>query len=198
MYDQGDMKKGQLIILASTSPWRRRLLAKSGIRVQVHSSGFRELRTHIKPAFLARYNAVGKAKEVARLYNNAIIIGVDTIGVLRGKIILKPDGRADAKRMLQSLSGRTHRVISGLCVINTATGKLMKTAVTTKVTFRVISEEELERYLDSGQWKGKAGAYAVQARAKGFVAKIEGDITNVVGVPIATLQKILDLMRAKD
>lgn len=122
---------------------------------------------------------------------NAIIIGVDTIGVLKGKVIGKPKDRAHARRMIKTLAGTTHRVISGLCVVDIASRKKIKTKEVTKVTFRKISEAELEKYLDSNHWKGKAGAYAIQGRAKGFVSKIEGDFTNVVGLPIERLKIIL-------
>lgn len=142
------------------------------------------------------HNACGKAKAVARLYKNAVVIGVDTIGVYRGKFLGKPANRGQAREMLKLLSGNTHRVISGLCLIDALTGRKIMTAVTTKVTFRKIGNRELEKYLDSGHWKGKAGSYAIQGRAKGFVKKIEGDVTNVVGLPILTLKKILQKLHA--
>lgn len=182
------MSKKQ-IILASASPWRRRLLERHGIRVKVQMSDFEEKKRHRDPRQLVLHNACGKALAVAKNNTGEIVIGVDTIGVYRNKILLKPVDRADAKRILQFLSGKTHRVITGLCVV--APLKKYATAVETKVTFRKIGPAELERYLDSGHWKGKAGAYAIQGRAKGFVKKIEGDVTNVVGLPIKTLKKIL-------
>lgn len=187
------------IILASGSPWRRRLLKRHGIKVAVQVSNFEEKRRHRDPKKLVLHNACGKAEAVAKHYKNAVIIGVDTIGVYRNKILLKPIDRADAKRILLFLSGKTHRVITGLCVIgltrkptHTSTQKKKyATTVETRVTFRKISASELERYLDSGHWKGKAGAYAIQGRAKGFVKKIEGDVTNVVGLPMKKLKNIL-------
>lgn len=187
----------QPIILASGSPWRRRLLSRHGIKCKIHVSNFEEKKIHRSGRDLVIHNACGKAHEVAKHYKNAVIIGVDTLGFYRNKIIGKPKNRTAAKQMLAMLSGKTHRVISGMCVIDTSTGKEYKTAVTTKVTFRRILPDELERYLDSGQWKGKAGAYAVQARAKSFVKKMEGDVTNVVGLPITALKKILGKIRNK-
>lgn len=179
------------IILASGSPWRKRLLKKHGISCKVHVSRFQEKIHHKNPRILVLHNACGKADTVARHYKNAVVIGVDTIGVYRGKILGKPANRKQARAMLQFLSGATHRVISGVCVIDTATGKKIMTAVTTKITFRKIGEVELEKFLDSGHWKGKAGSYAIQGRAKGFVKKIDGDVTNVVGLPVFVLKKIL-------
>lgn len=179
------------IILASGSKWRKRLLKRHGIKVKTHASAFDEVRKHISPRKVAILNACGKAREVSSFYKRGVIIGVDTIGIFRGKILGKPKNRNEAKKMLTLILGKTHRVISGLCILHIASGKKYITAVTTKVTFRKISEQELENYLDSKEWKGKAGSYAIQGRAKKFVKKIEGDITNVVGLPIGKLKKIL-------
>lgn len=184
------------IILASGSLWRKRLLKRNGISLKVHVSDFEEKIVHKSPRELALFNARGKAKSVAAHYSKGIIIGVDTIGVLGRSILLKPRDRADAARMIRALSGRRHRVISGLCVIDVKTGKRIEKAVTTYITFRPVSDEELEKYLNSNHWKGKAGAYAIQGRAKGFVEKIEGDITNVIGLPLPTLKEILKSMQA--
>ena len=169
-------------------------------------SKFKEILKHISPRHLVLHNARGKALDVARHYKNknVIIIGVDTVGVLNGKILGKPKDRAHAKRMIKMLAGTTHKVISGLCVIGVKSGRQGEWrsqrgwpgpkicgAETTKVTFRKVSEEELEKYLDSNHWKGKAGSYAIQGRAKGFVKRIEGDITNVIGIPIEKVKKML-------
>ena len=112
------------------------------------------------------------------------IIGVDTIGAHGKKILLKPKNRADARKMLLSLSGTTHYVITGLVLMNAKTGVCYSTVVKTAVTFKDVKNDELERYLNSNQWVGKAGSYAIQGRAKGFVKKIDGDTSNVVGLPI--------------
>lgn len=180
------------LILASASPWRRRLLKKHGISVHVHQSLFCERKRHAKPYQLALLNAMGKARSVARIYPRAIIIGVDTIGVLRGKILGKPKDEAHARRMLKSLSGSTHTVISGVCIIVMPGAQEVSKVVRTRVRFRHIHNNELDAYIESGHWKGKAGAYAIQGRAKGFVDRVRGDITNVVGLPIDALKKMLE------
>lgn len=141
------------------------------------------------------FNAIGKAIDIAKHYQNAVIIGVDTIGVFRGKILRKPKNREGAGRMLKQLFGNTHRVVTGLCVIDAKAKKKYSVVVTTKVTFRSVNTAELDAYLDSGQWKGKAGSYAIQGHAKKFVKKIEGDVTNVVGIPIKKLKEILDKIK---
>lgn len=179
------------VILASQSPWRKKLLARHGIFCKIQASGFCEIKSHSRPIELVRRNAIGKALAVAKHVKNATIIGVDTIGVLKGEILGKPRNREGARRMLKKLFGNTHRVITGLCVMNLY--KKFTAVVTTRVTFRKATSQELENYLDSGEWKGKAGSYAIQGRAKKFVQKIEGDVTNVVGVPIKRLKQLLSL-----
>jgi septum formation protein len=203
------------VVLASGSLWRRRLLKKKGIDCKVHVSRFeeqaepqppqsgarrgllkikcdrREQHFIIGAKKLAAHNARGKAESVAKHHKNAIVIGVDTIGVYKNQILGKPADLSAARKMLQTLCGHTHRVISGLHVIDTVSGKHHSEVCITKVTFRKFTPEELEKYLKSNHWKGKAGAYAIQGRAKGFVEEIDGDITNVIGLPIETLQKIL-------
>lgn len=187
-------KEAQSIILASRSPWRKRLLKKNGIACRIHISKFKEVLRHVSPRHLVLHNARGKALDVAQHYKNknAVIIGVDTVGVLNGKILGKPKDRAHAKRMIKMLAGTTHKVISGLCVIDAENSKQICAAEITKITFRKVSEMELEKYLDSNHWKGKAGSYAIQGRAKGFVEKIDGDITNVIGIPIEKVKRILE------
>lgn len=169
-------------------------MKKHGIPCRIHVSDFEEIFEGKTPRATVLHNAVGKADLVAKHYEgkNYIVIGVDTVGVIKNEILGKAKNRSSAKKMLLKLSGKAHKVLSGLCVINALNGKRIKTVVTTKVIFRRIGEAELEKYLNSGQWKGKAGSYAVQGRAKGFVEKIVGDITNVVGIPIETLKTMLD------
>lgn len=171
------------------------MLKKHGIDAKIHVSDFKEMVKSGRPRELVLYNARGKARDVARHYksslSNIIVIGVDTVGVLGKRILGKPKDKSDAKRMIKMLAGTAHKVISGLCVINTKTGKEISTVAVTKVFFRKISNAELEKYLKSNHWKGKAGSYAIQGRAKGFVERIEGDITNVIGVPIGVLKEIL-------
>lgn len=177
------------LILASTSLWRKRLLQKHGYRVKSCESGFKEMKGGKDPKKLVLFNARGKAMAVFEQYPTAIIVGVDTVGWFKGKVLEKPKGRREAARMLSGLFGHTHQVITGLCVIRGAQ-KIMH-AETTRVTFRKVSPLELEAYLDSGEWKGKAGSYAIQGRAKKFVEKIDGELTNVVGLPVKVLEKML-------
>ncbi len=189
------------LILASGSIWRKRLLKKHGFVVKVIVSDFDEIKKASEPAFIPFYNAFGKAatvrekilqvakasnskKEKSFQISNTWIVGVDTIGAHGKKILLKPKDKDDARKMLLSLSGTTHYVITGLVLMNAQSGACYSTVVKTAVTFKEVQKDELERYLDSNQWVGKAGSYAIQGRAKGFVKKIDGDTSNVVGLPI--------------
>lgn len=184
------------IILASGSVWRKRLLKKHGIKCRIHVSGFKELKSHRSPRYLALYNAIGKAHEVGSRYKGRfiIVIGIDTIGVLKREILSKPRNRVHAGAMLKKMSGETHRVISGVCMLNCFTGKEFRAAATTFVSFKKLNSVEIERYLRTNQWKGKAGAYAIQAAAKSFVSKIKGGTSNVVGIPVALVKNRLKRM----
>ncbi|MBP9717756.1 septum formation protein Maf [Candidatus Gracilibacteria bacterium] len=142
-----------------------------------------------EPSELVRYNAEGKAQIAALRFPDALVIGVDTIGVIGKRILTKPVDMDDARKMLKRLSGSTHEVLTGLTLIYK--GKKKSVVVRTGLKFRKVSAAEIEKYLGSGQWKGKAGAYAIQGRAKGFLDEIEGDFTNVVGLPMPTLIKML-------
>lgn len=157
-------------------------------------SDFDEIKKAREAAFIPFYNAFGKAMTVrdqllkSKMTNvqrkQTWIIGVDTIGALGRKILLKPKDKSDARKMLLTLSDTTHYVITGLVLMNAHSGENYSAVVKTGVTFKKIAKVELEKYLDSNQWVGKAGSYAVQGRAKGFVEKIEGHASNVIGLPI--------------
>jgi septum formation protein len=118
-----------------------------------------------------------------------LILGVDTIVVLGQRVYGKPADRTDAAETLRALAGRTHRVLSGVCVIEH--GQARTAAAVTKVHFNQFDERLLEWYLDSGEWQGRAGGYAIQGRGAALVAAIEGDYLNVVGLPVQTLQDLI-------
>ncbi len=189
-------------ILASTSPRRRELLAALGRPFAIIAPTVDEIPVPGEsPAGYARRAAAEKAAAVAarlppRRPNQArrIVIGCDTDVVLGTRILGKPRDAADARRMLRALSGRWHRVISGLCVLRETAGGAWRErtiVVATEVRFRRISRSEIERYVASGEPMDKAGAYAIQGGAAGMVAAIRGSYTNVVGLPLAELTAIL-------
>jgi len=180
------------IILASTSPRRIELLRGLGLNVKVVGSRVKESKFDIKnPEKLVKTLALTKAQEVARRTKEGIIIGADTIVVLKGKILGKPKDSKEAKSMLRELSGETHEVLTGLAVIDASIGKTRVDFVRTKVKFRKLSEEEIANYVATYKPFDKAGAYAIQEKAGLFVEKIDGCYFNVVGLPLARLAEIL-------
>ncbi len=185
---------GKRLILASKSPRRKLLMTQMGLKFKIHTSSFEEKSTHLTPEKLALYNATGKAREVAKKYKKEIVIGADTVVFCKDQQMNKPKNKKDAKRMLKLLSGKTHKVISAICLIDTYKNKEIKKIETTFVTMNKITEEDMENYIKSGEGEDKAGGYAIQGKGALFVEKIEGDYFNVVGLPIFLLGKLLRKM----
>ncbi|MBQ3077656.1 MAG: septum formation protein Maf [Clostridia bacterium] len=178
------------IVLASSSPRRAELLRMFDLPFEIVPPDLTEAGFYVSvPRALASVLAVGKAQIVAEEYPISIIISADTVVELDGQDLGKPRNANDARRILSRLSGRTHTVHTGLAVIYM--GEMLRDVVSTKVTFRELSEEEIEAYIASGEPEDKAGAYAIQGRASAFVEKIEGDYFAVVGLPIAKLREFL-------
>ena len=180
------------IILASASPRRVTILRDIGLSFAVDpASKYIEIHPeNHEPATLVEMNAVGKAREVANRYENAFIIGVDTIGVFEGEILEKPKDREDAKRMIQMLEGNSHEVKTAICLIDTASKKELTRIETTKISFLPLSNKEIEAYLDLDESMDKAAAYAAQGKAALFIQSFEGDYLNVVGLPVALLNQM--------
>jgi len=183
------MKK---FVLASTSPRRAGLLKQIGLKFVVDPSNHEEtLNKELPPERLAVVLSLKKARAVARRHRNAIVIAADTIGVLDGVIIGKPESAADARRILRKLSGRTHRVITGFTVIDTGSGKIATRVVETMVHFRKLTDGEIDAYVKTGEPLDKAGAYGIQERGAIFVDRIEGDYYNIIGLPLCALAEML-------
>lgn len=180
------------IILASASPRRVVLLKKIVRKFQVIPSKIRESAiTARSPAAFAVKAALAKAAAVAARHKNAIVIGADTIIVLGKKIIGKPKSKRDAVRILKSLAGRTHLVITGLAVIDAGTSKKQTHYEITRVKMKKVGAEEIRDYVNSGRPLDKAGAYGIQEIEDIFIARIAGDYDNVVGLPVRALRKLL-------
>ncbi|MBT9143036.1 MAG: Septum formation protein Maf [Dehalococcoidia bacterium] len=176
------MKK---IILASTSPRRQELLARTGLVFEVVASNYEEDMTlPLEPHELAKQLSKGKAVAVAQKYNNAIIISADTFIVFADKILGKPHTPEKAKETLTALRGNTHLVITGFTILDTASNKSISRTVETKVHFRTLTDEEIEQYIATGEPLDKAGAYGIQGMGSELVDKIEGSYSNIVGLPI--------------
>ena len=136
-----------------------------------------------------RAHASGKARSVAGEANNRPVLAVDTAVVLEGLIFGKPASAAEAEQMLEELSGKTHVVVSGLCLLTPGWEDVEHEA--TRVTFRELAPRELGTYVATGEWEGRAGGYAIQGRGAALVRSIEGDYLNVVGLPAALLIRLL-------
>ncbi len=182
------------LVLASSSPRRLALLRQAGIepdRVLAPEADEAPLRREL-PAPHALRLAVAKAEAVAaRLAGEAaFVLAADTVVACGRRILPKAEGRAQAERCLDLLSGRRHRVHGGVCVLAPG-GRRSARVVTTVVRFKRLEEAERAAYLDSGEWEGKAGGYAIQGRAAAFVPAINGSYTNVVGLPLAEVLAML-------
>lgn len=180
------------LILASASPRRLQLLSLIGIiPSQVVPADIDE--TPLKdelPLAYARRVAEGKARKVAAAHSGQIILAADTVVALGRRILGKTEDAATARRYLVRMSGRRHRVITCVCVIDAA-GKLRSKTVTTIVRFAPLTEVMIEDYIASGEWEGKAGGYAIQGRAAAFTAFISGSHSNVVGLPLYETARLL-------
>jgi septum formation protein len=177
------------LTLASTSPQRRAILEQLAIPFEVVAPSYVEDDPpDADAAELVRRHAEGKARSVHA--EGGITLGVDTTVLLDDRVYAKPADRADAARMLHELSGRTHTVLSGLCLLGAGEDVLLHEV--TEVTFRVLAHDTVEAYLASGEWEGRAGAYAIQGLGGRLVERIDGDYLNVVGLPGALLVTLLE------
>jgi len=182
-----------MIILASASPRRRELLGTLGADFTVEPAQGEETTPHCGSADgIVTALAEAKAAEVAAKHPDALVIGADTVVALDGRILGKPKDEADAASMLRLLSGRSHTVCTGLCLIRG--GTRLTHAETTAVHFRSLTDAEIAAYVATGEPMDKAGAYAIQGLASLFITGIEGDYFNVVGLPLCALGRMLEQM----
>jgi nucleoside triphosphate pyrophosphatase len=183
-----EAKPGSSLRLASTSPQRRAILEQLGIPFEVVAPRYvEEDPPDADPVALVRAHAEGKARSVHEA--GRITLGVDTTVHLDGCVYGKAADRHDARRMLGELSDRTHTVVSGICLL-TDGGADVEIAAT-RVRFRPLDAGQIDGYLSSGEWRGRAGAYAIQGLGARLVARIDGDYLNVVGLPAARLIDLL-------
>jgi len=182
------------LTLASTSPQRRAILEQLAIPFEVVAPDYVEDDPPDADAVeLVRRHADGKARSVH--VDGRITLGVDTTVLLDGRVYGKAADRDAAVRMLRELSGRTHAVVSGVCLLGGSEDVLEH--ATTNVTFRALDSDVLDAYLDSGEWENRAGAYAIQGLGGRLVERIDGDYLNVVGLPGALLVSVLERHASK-
>lgn len=184
------------LILASRSPRRRQLLAEAGYRFEVcppDDLAERATCAARTPAETVAELAYRKASDVAARVRSGIVVGCDTVVECDGEILGKPGDEQHARRMLKTLRGRLHRVLSGLCVWPIGRGSPRVEVEATCLQMDLLGDDEIEGYLASGAWRGKAGAFGYQDRL-GWVRVVEGSESNVVGLPMELLQRMLDDM----
>lgn len=192
-----NMRRFKEIILASESKRRIQLLEELRVPFTSTPSSFVEPSfddSNQKPAEFVVSNAKQKASAVAKQKENSLIIGMDTIGEYKGRVFEKPRDRAHAREMIRFLSGTTHHVITGIAIIDSDSGQSVEAAETTTVTFTELSENEIEAYLDFGEWRGLACGYGIQGIGALFIEKVEGDYFNVVGFPIHRFYNLMKEM----
>jgi|LFRM01.1.fsa_nt_gb septum formation protein len=178
----------QQIILASASPRRAFLLKQIGLDFQVIPSSVEEIAdSHLEPQEMVLKLAKRKAQAVSREYPQAIVLGADTVVCCEGRILGKPRDREEAAEMLYFLSGRVHEVVSGVVLQRLIPESVRGEAVTTRVKFRDLTDEEITGYIATGEPLDKAGAYGIQGLGALLVEKIEGCYFNVVGLPLSRL-----------
>jgi len=145
----------------------------------------------VPPAHVAEALSYFKARSVAQALPEGLIVAADTVAAVGGEVFGKPADRDDARSILTRLSGTAHDVITGVTLLDAATGRRDIRHDVTRIVMRPLGDDEMEAYLDSGQWQGKAGAYGIQDHGDRFVERIEGSFTNVVGLPMELLAIML-------
>ena len=179
-----------MLVLASASPRRQELLRNAGITFEVQPAHIPEDPLPGEPAkACAERPARAKALAVARQRPHDCVLGADTVVVVDGQLLGKPSDAADATRMLRMLSGREHQVITGVCLV--VNGQPSVASETTLVTVSEITDKEIADYVGSGEPMDKAGAYAIQGIASRWIPRIEGDYSNVVGLPVALVWRMI-------
>ncbi len=178
------------LILASASPRRKELLEGLGLEFEVFPAAVEEALDPLKrPEELVAELSEKKARAVAELFPHRAVLAADTLVELDGRLMGKPVNETDAYQMLKSLSGRTHRVFTGVCLVVEGVAESFVTA--TEVAFRLLSEAEIKAYVATGEPMDKAGAYAIQGLAACFVTQVRGSFSGVVGLPLAETVELL-------
>jgi septum formation protein len=186
------------IILASTSPRRLELLRLLRIKFKAVDSGYEEVvNPRLNHYDLVKFLALGKARAAARKYPKDVIIAADTMVSFRGKIIGKPKNAKDAEKMLKSFSGKAQDVITGVAVLDAQTKQVVTATDKIRVYFKKLSASEISKYIKSGEPFDKAGAYGPQGLGFNLINKIEGDFTNILGLPMVIVFNALEKLGVK-
>lgn len=179
------------ILLASASPRRKEILQNAGIPFETAVSRAEEGKPgSLVPEALVVQNALAKAREVASRFPGRVVLGADTLVAVGNTVLGKPKDREDAFRMLRSLAGKTHRVLTGVALV--CDGRESADFEETTVFFRTLTDEQIASYVATGECDDKAGAYGIQGRGGVFVERIEGDYFNVVGLPLCKVNRMAE------
>jgi len=182
------------IILASSSPRRKELLSDAGYEFNVVAADINESSLgaeHLEPCKYAKKLALAKAKTVAAKYPDSLVIGADTIVDFHGQIIGKPANAEDAERITRKLFSKPHKVITAVALVRSSDNTEIVKSDITEVYPKKMTNEQLTEHIKSESWRDKAGAYAIQENGDEFLEKIEGSLTNVMGLPMELLQQLL-------
>ncbi|MHC4913772.1 MAG: Maf family protein [Planctomycetota bacterium] len=182
------------IVLASTSPRRKELLAEAGyiftvVAPDIDESGFEAER--IEPCAYAKRLALAKARRVAGDFRNALVIAADTVVDFDGEIIGKPADAKEAEGVTRKLFSKPHKVVTAVAIVRLEDSVKLVESDTTTIYPKKMSEEQMAEHIRSGSWRGKAGAYAIQEAGDEFIEKIDGSLTNVMGLPMELLERML-------
>jgi len=183
------------LILASASPRRRQLLAQAGYKFKVVPSNIDESAfpvTGVSACEHAKRMALAKAKDIAKKFPNCLVIGADTVVDFNGEIIGKPKDAKEAEQITKKLFSAPHKVITGVAIVRLKDGTELSETDTTIVYPKKLTAEQIAKHIKGGSWQGKAGAYAIKETGDEFVERIEGSLTNVMGLPMELLQKLLE------
>lgn len=176
------------IVLASRSPRRRKMLEQLGLKFEVVASNYNEDLARLSdPYELAQFLAFKKAEQVAKNYTDAIVIGADTFTILENKFIGKPKDKDDARRILKNFSGKNHKVITGLAIIDTKNGQVIKQTGEAIIKFRNLDDQEIEDYIATGEPLDAAGGYNMTDHGATLIESVSGDYYVVVGFPLSKL-----------
>ena len=182
------------IILASGSASRKVLLEQIGLKFDVEVSDYEEdMSLSMSPQELAKHLSHGKAKDVADKHKgeDCLVIGADSFAVFEGTLLGKPHTPERAKEMLRTLSGKCHDFLTGVTIIDTATGKTLQHVEEGRLCMRNMHDDEIEGYVATGEPLDKAGAYAIRGGAAIFAERVEGDYTSIIGLPLCALSLML-------
>lgn len=189
------------VILASASPRRRQLLAEAGYQFTVVHPEINEsalLAGQDDPAKYAEQLALAKAKSVARKYPDSLVIGADTIVDHRGRVVGKPADAKEARQIVQRLLNAPHKVITGLAICRFSDDMELITHDSTTVYPRKLTKKQIDEHIKGNSWKDKSGAYAIKEDGDEFIERINGSLTNVMGLPMELLEDLLSKIAGKE